>query len=238
MVASVIPGGPRQQMQVNVASATALPIPRMRPTANDTVATAAPMPLPNPAPAADADPAPQATASIAATPAAPAPARLPINDTTTVASLIGANSPLALQAADETPAAETPAAQAADAQATNGPAQVADATPANGDDATGQGDTGGNDESVDAKPADAHTGWRIQIAAAPTQAGAEDMLDRALARGGKVLAHASPYTEAVKAGAGTAYRARFAGFTSKEAARAACAFLVKQKFSCLAVGNN
>ena len=81
------------------------------------------------------------------------------------------------------------------------------------------------------------SGWRIQIAAAPTQAGAEDILDRALAKGAKVLAKAAPYTEPVQTGDITLYRARFAGFTSKEAARAACAYLAKQKFSCLAVSN-
>ena len=64
------------------------------------------------------------------------------------------------------------------------------------------------------------------------------MLDRAMAKAGKALAHASPYTEPVKSGGATIYRARFAGFSSKEKARAACTFLVKHKFSCLAVGNN
>jgi len=175
---------------------------------------------------------------------APAATKLPINDRMTVASLIGANSPLALEAVEDAQAVQTPAAKAAAAQADNAaqPAaatnQVAEAAPAADDAAPDEGDTGGNDESVDATPPDAHTGWRIQIAAAPTQAGAEDMLDRALAKGGKVLTHVSPYTEPSKNGAGTIYRARFAGFSSKEKARAACAYLVRHKFSCLAVGNN
>jgi hypothetical protein len=58
-----------------------------------------------------------------------------------------------------------------------------------------------------------------------------------MAKGSKVLAHASPYTEPVKSGSSTLYRARFAGFASKEAARSACAYLTKQKFNCLAIAN-
>jgi D-alanyl-D-alanine carboxypeptidase len=81
------------------------------------------------------------------------------------------------------------------------------------------------------------TGWRIQIAASPTQSSAEEVLDRAAAAAGKVLANAAPYTEPVKSGDTTLYRARFAGFVDKNAARDACAYLVKQKFSCLAVAN-
>ncbi len=103
---------------------------------------------------------------------------------------------------------------------------------------TAEGDTAVGDEAADAAPtAPVLKGWRIQIAASPTQASAEEILDRALAKGGKVLAKAAPYTEPVKSGATTLYRARFAGFTSKDAARDACIFLVRQKFSCLAVAN-
>lgn len=260
MIARIIPGGPRPATtpKVKLASASALPMPRMRPASEDDSAAAAPadddasanaataaaVPLPNPAPDAAQDaPAPQVVADATPPTPEPAPAKLPINDKMTVASLIGANSPLALEAVDNPPA-QTPAVQAAAEQASNAaqpaqaePAQTADTTA--DDDATAEGDTGGgNDETADAKPAGAHSGWRIQIAAADTQAGAEDMLDRALAKGGKVLEHASPYTEPFKTGNATVYRARFAGFGSKEAARAACVYLVKRKFSCLAVGND
>jgi D-alanyl-D-alanine carboxypeptidase len=103
---------------------------------------------------------------------------------------------------------------------------------------TGEGDTNADDDTTDATPpVAAKAGWRIQIAAAPTQAGAEDILDRALAKGGKVLASAAPYTEPVTRGDATLYRARFSGFASKDAARAACAYLAKQSFSCLAVSD-
>ena len=152
-----------------------------------------------------------------------------------MASLIGANSPLALEGAEEAQAAQIPPSPAA---ATGDATKVADASATTDEGPAEQGDAGGNDESVDATPADAHTGWRIQIAATPSQAGAEEMLDRALSKGGKVLAHASPYTEPVKSGSGTIYRARFAGFSGKEAARGACAYLIKHKLSCLAVASD
>ena len=105
-------------------------------------------------------------------------------------------------------------------------------------DNTEEGDTNVGDEAADAAPpARVLKGWRIQIAASPTQATAEEVLDRALAKGGKVLARAAPYTEPVKSGDTTLYRARFAGFASKDVARDACTYLVKQNFSCLAVAN-
>lgn len=245
MVASIVPGGPRKLI-ARLTSATALPIPRVRPSISDdsSVADAASMsvPLPKPAPDADQNRAPVSQTTVASVQApTPAPAQPPINDHLSVASLIGANSPLALEGADDAKSAQTPATQAAAAQAGNaaltGASQVADAE-AGTSTAPEEGDIGGNDESVDATPPDAHTGWRIQIAAAPTQAGAEDMLDRALAKAGKVLAHASPYTEPAKSGGGTIYRARFAGFKTKEAARTACTYLVRRKFSCLAVGSD
>ncbi len=102
--------------------------------------------------------------------------------------------------------------------------------------ATDEGDTGG-DDTADAGPPPPPAGWRIQIAAAPTKNGAEDLLDQALAAGGAVLADASPYTETVTSGSSTLYRARFAGFADKESARAACAYLKKHDFDCLAVAN-
>jgi hypothetical protein len=101
-----------------------------------------------------------------------------------------------------------------------------------------QGDTNAGDETADtAPPANPHSGWRIQIAASPSKEGAEDMLDQALAKAGTVLAKADPYTEEVQSGESTLYRARFAGFSTKDKARAACVYLAKQKFSCLAVND-
>lgn len=78
-------------------------------------------------------------------------------------------------------------------------------------------------------------GWKIQIAAAPSEDGAREMLDRAKSKGGKVLADATPTVEPVAKGQSTLYRARFAGFDNKDQARAACAYLTKRDVSCLAI---
>jgi hypothetical protein len=79
------------------------------------------------------------------------------------------------------------------------------------------------------------TGWKIQIAAAPTDASAKEQLDKVRAKAGKLLASASPYTEAVAKGDATFYRARFSGFANEAKAVAACAALKREKISCLAL---
>jgi D-alanyl-D-alanine carboxypeptidase len=81
------------------------------------------------------------------------------------------------------------------------------------------------------------TGWKIQLAAAPTQASALSILQkaRAAASVADMFEDTAPYTEPVSKGSETLYRARFAGFDGKEEAQAACAFLVKQKFACYAI---
>lgn len=78
-------------------------------------------------------------------------------------------------------------------------------------------------------------GWKVQIAAAPSEDSAQSLLDDAKAKGGKVLAAAKPSVEPVRKGDETFYRARFAGFESKEKARAACLYLKKRDVSCLAI---
>ncbi|WP_244669492.1 D-alanyl-D-alanine carboxypeptidase [Kaistia sp. 32K] len=78
-------------------------------------------------------------------------------------------------------------------------------------------------------------GWKIQIAATPSEDGAREMLDRAKSKAGKMLADATPTVEPVAKGQSTVYRARFAGFDNKDQARAVCAFLTKRDVSCLAV---
>jgi D-alanyl-D-alanine carboxypeptidase len=80
-------------------------------------------------------------------------------------------------------------------------------------------------------------GWKVQIAAAPTQAAAEAVLARAAAALPTLLAAAAPYTEPVDVEGDTLYRARFAGFDDRQAARGACDALVKQKFACVAIAN-
>ena len=79
------------------------------------------------------------------------------------------------------------------------------------------------------------TGWKIQLAAAPTQTAALAILDRARNSGSPIVADAAPYTEPVEKGSETLYRARFGGFAGRDEAQAACAFLVKKKFACYAV---
>jgi D-alanyl-D-alanine carboxypeptidase len=80
-------------------------------------------------------------------------------------------------------------------------------------------------------------GWKIQLAATPTKDSAAKILKNAKAKAGDLLASAAPITQPVVKGDVTLYRARFTGFENKEAARAACAYLVKQDFSCLALSD-
>jgi D-alanyl-D-alanine carboxypeptidase len=100
---------------------------------------------------------------------------------------------------------------------------------------TGQGDVTVKGEPA-TTPAGA-SGWKIQLAAATSRKEAEGVLDRALSTGQAVLASAKPYTEPVTIAKQTLYRARFSGFASQQAANAACAFLGKRNFDCLATSN-
>jgi len=173
------------------------------------------MPLPRIRPVLDGvatasvAPAPKIVAAVAAPamPRAQAAPSAPPPEGSTVASLIGANSVFALAAVDTV------------------------------DDATiDQGDTSADEDTSDAAvPGVVITGWKIQLAATPTQTSAEDILDRALSNAPSVLGDATPYTEPVESGGTTLYRARFAGFAGKDEARAACAYLSKRKFDCLAL---
>src|SRR5262249_17327904 len=104
-------------------------------------------------------------------------------------------------------------------------------------DAVEQGDTSDDEDETSSivAPPKAMTGWKIQLAASPSQSQAEDILDRALGQASKVLRSASPYTEPVVTSGTTLYRARFAGFHDKAAARSACDFLSKRNFKCLTI---
>jgi len=213
--AKPIPGAPFVGAPVVVASA--VPIPRQRPTIDGTATAATDDDADDAAPVAT-------TAPIVVASAAPTPDSATADDA----------APPAVAAAS-TEANATPPATA--------PTSVASLIGANSifalDGTDAEGDTSAaDDETTDAPPpASVHSGWLIQIAASPTKGGAEDMLDAAMAKAGSVLAKAEPYTEAVQSGDSTLYRARFAGFSTKENARDACAYLAKQKFSCLAVSN-
>jgi len=78
-------------------------------------------------------------------------------------------------------------------------------------------------------------GWVIQIASLPTQSEADRMLDKASDSVRAVLAEAKPYTQFFEQGQVHYYRARFSGFSSKQAAWSACSELEKAHFSCYAV---
>ena len=126
--------------------------------------------------------------------------------------------------------------------ARRGPTAIASLVGANSVFAPGRGRPGPTPRpktisSDAASPGAVITGWKIQIAATPTQSSAEDILDQALAKGAAVLAKASPYTEPVVSGNTTLYRARFAGFANKNEARAACAYLTRRDFHCLAMSD-
>jgi hypothetical protein len=63
------------------------------------------------------------------------------------------------------------------------------------------------------------------------------MLTKVSSSVGAPLRSASPYTETFVKGNSTFYRARFVGFSSKQAAWDACASLKKKNFGCYAVAN-
>ncbi|WP_330165912.1 serine hydrolase [Aurantimonas coralicida] len=79
--------------------------------------------------------------------------------------------------------------------------------------------------------------WVVQIAATPEADAAMEMLATAKRKVGSELADAEPFTETVKSGSQTLYRARFAGFASKDQAWSACAALKRSSYSCYAVAN-
>jgi len=80
-------------------------------------------------------------------------------------------------------------------------------------------------------------GWHIQIGAVPTEEAARALLDKARGSLGQALASAEPFTQPVERDGATLYRARFAGFADKNAARQTCAKLKSKSISCLAVPN-
>lgn len=79
-------------------------------------------------------------------------------------------------------------------------------------------------------------GWAIQIGSLPSEGQAKDMLAKASSSVGG-LRNVSPATETFQKGGNKFYRARFVGFSSKEAAWNACSALKKQNFGCYAIAN-
>jgi D-alanyl-D-alanine carboxypeptidase len=95
--------------------------------------------------------------------------------------------------------------------------------------------TKGAGRASDPEPVEA--GWHIQIGAVPTMEAAQALLDNARNSMGEVLKPRRPMTQEVDRDGTTLYRARFAGFSDKDQARATCAKLMSKSFSCLAVPN-
>ncbi|MEO9338952.1 D-alanyl-D-alanine carboxypeptidase family protein [Mesorhizobium sp. SB112] len=92
--------------------------------------------------------------------------------------------------------------------------------------------------NVDVDPvntASVPSGWVIQVASSTSQSEAQAFLSKTSGAAPQVLADASPFTVPFQNGNQTYYRARFAGFVSKDAAWNACGALKKQKIACYAV---
>ena len=93
------------------------------------------------------------------------------------------------------------------------------------------------EQSIGKQSATPKGSWVIQIAAADSENGAMEILLGAKSKVGKALASAEPFTQSVKKGSGTLYRARFGGFETKDAAWNACEALKKKNFGCFALNN-
>lgn len=86
--------------------------------------------------------------------------------------------------------------------------------------------------TLNAQAAAITSGWQIQIAAATSEKAAQSILQSAQSKV-RALAGSRPYTQAVKSGGSTLYRARFVGFASEQEARRACDSLTQQSYQCL-----
>jgi D-alanyl-D-alanine carboxypeptidase len=90
--------------------------------------------------------------------------------------------------------------------------------------------------AVAERPALARNGWMIQIGATDDASKASELLARAMAHGPESLSSAKPFTEKVRKGSETLYRARFAGLEASSA-EAACKSLKRSGFACFATRN-
>jgi D-alanyl-D-alanine carboxypeptidase (penicillin-binding protein 5/6) len=79
--------------------------------------------------------------------------------------------------------------------------------------------------------------WEVQIAAADSQRAALSLLRNARPSIASSYSGIAPYTEAVKSGSATLYRARFTGFDSQAAALSACKNLKAHSYSCVVMAN-
>jgi len=86
-----------------------------------------------------------------------------------------------------------------------------------------------------AQPELIETGWHVQIGAMPDKENAIRHLDNARAKLPGLFDDVANYTETVESNGTLLYRARFAGYQSKDAAWNACDRLKKAKIDCLAL---
>jgi D-alanyl-D-alanine carboxypeptidase len=92
--------------------------------------------------------------------------------------------------------------------------------------------------SAPARPVnDPAPGWQIQIGAMPDHDSALSRLELARGKAPGLLASVENYTMMIEKNGTRLYRARFAGFPSKDAAWGACKALKKQRIDCLALQN-
>jgi D-alanyl-D-alanine carboxypeptidase len=78
-------------------------------------------------------------------------------------------------------------------------------------------------------------GWVIQVASMPSESDAKSFLASAKSRASNVLGNADPFTETFQHNGQTYYRARFSGFSGKDAAWSACGSLKSYDIACYAV---
>ena len=83
-------------------------------------------------------------------------------------------------------------------------------------------------------PAPLPQGWIVQIGAAPTQDGANSLLDAASGKI-KALTKLQSFVERFEKDGQTFFRARFGGFSGQSAANDMCKQLKQAKMSCLAM---
>jgi len=137
------------------------------------------------------------------------------------------NTAMAGVAAVPTPAPEYIPARAEDVSASSaGSATVDEVTTAS----TKTSAKATRSNAADATP----SGWVIQIGASPDQKMAENLLQTAQDKGGKVLRSAKPFTVAFNSNSGQIYRARFGGFDDQKTAVDACNALKKKGINCWA----
>ncbi|OMP71438.1 peptidase M15 [Agrobacterium tumefaciens] len=79
--------------------------------------------------------------------------------------------------------------------------------------------------------------WVVQIAATPTKAGAQALLEKAHEDLTSKFKRVTFYTEPVTTGSETLYRARLDGFETRAAALSACKLLKSQNFACMVLAN-